>query len=120
MNIIREEESNPADYEGVGMLTDKLNEANAEITRLRALAVRPKRIEWKLCKSGTMFGCFKPRTWVKAEIVFHVREEINGYWSYKIRPFNIFQTDFHTREAAMESCQSAFDAWIGQFMEVGE
>lgn len=92
-------------------------ELEDELARLRSIVLKPKRIEWKLCKSGTMFGCFKPRTWVKAEIVFHVREESNGYWSYKIKPFNIFQTDFHDRESAQAACQSAFEAWVIQFME---
>ncbi len=97
-----------------------IKEMEAEIARLRALVLRPKRIEWKLCQSGTMLGTFSGRRYDNSEIVFYVCEEPNGYWSYKIKPINISATDFHTRESAQESCQSALEAWVWQFVEVGE
>lgn len=120
MNADRETELNPADYEEVGVLTDKLNKAQSEITRLRSLVLKPKRIEWGKIVGGVMFGTLSGISYYKAQTVFYVYVESNGCWSYKIKPINISATDFHSPESAQAACQAALEAHVMQFTEKAE
>ena len=92
-----------ADYE------KQLDNANAEISRLRALAVRVRKIEWVDGKGGSV-GMIDGK--VRARVYTGINSDMWFYEFYGERG-----TYFPTIEAAKAACQSAFDAWIMQFIE---
>lgn len=99
--------------------SEELEKAQAELTRLRSLVLRPKRIEWRL-EDNEWIGC------IKGDDEFVVHPDADN--EDKFRCYSIIAeaydkleySEFDTAEEAKAACQSAFDAWIGQFMEVVE
>lgn len=94
-----------ADYE------KQLNNANAEIARLRALAVRVKKIEWVDGKEDS---------WGDVGCVKFIVSQFGSVWYVEGSDFISKESRWDSRAQAKLSCQSALEAWVWQFVEVGE
>lgn len=85
----------------------------AEVRRLRSLVLRPKRIEW-VQEGDVLWGQ------IDNDELFKILTFPNSVNAESVKEWIEFDEYLPTLNEAKAACQSAFDAWIGQFMEVGE
>ncbi len=98
----------------------KCSDIDPLLARLRALAVRVRKIEWFIDEEG----CAKGRA---GKCTCSILQTAKDEWSYEIGIYDIDNKytclifkQTNTKDAAKAACQSALEAWVGQFVEVGE
>ena len=95
----------------------ELTQAEQEISRLRALAVRVRKIEWRL-ENDEWIGN------INGNDTFAVHPSIGDddgkFHIYSIIPevyCKVEYTEFDVEDEAKLACQSALEAWVMQFVE---
>jgi hypothetical protein len=82
-----------------------------ELARLRALAVRVRKIEWVDGKEDS---------WGDIGPIKFIVSQFGSVWYVEGNDFISRESRWDSRATAKAACQSAFEAWVWRFVEVGE